>query len=149
MCSSHVLLVQSNLKKLLTPRAMEKMRALIEKDEDSGPTDIDMVNALENLTKNFMSPTSDTSSKRRPKSGRDKTNLEDEELATPDWIEIAGAEMHSAKLAATRLTIKGWFSKSSDCKVVIFTQFLGMVRLLEFMCEAEMWGLAMVSPLDS
>ncbi|KAK2766795.1 hypothetical protein FQN54_006109 [Arachnomyces sp. PD_36] len=257
MCATHVLLVQGDLKDLLTPDVMGMLRNLVEGHGQSEPTDLTMFNIFDDLTTNFLVPNLYTSqnhvppeqhtrkgtlahkfcnfldslkgdrnvielvrrclcpvckqlpaesyitscmhiycagclpvfeegariecsecdgeitkveycdsiedlglnkrslsdiltpggksktkakAKKGPKSGRNRRNLEDENLAIPDWIETAGDRMHSAKLAATRDTIINWFSKSSDCKVVIFTQFLGMARILEFMCETKTWG---------
>lgn len=84
------------------------------------------------------------------KKGGNGMNPEDEELVTPDWIPIAGHEMHGAKLAATRSCIKDWFSRSDDTKVLIFTQFLDMGRILGLMCDSENWGfVTVISPISS
>lgn len=256
MFTSHIFVVQQQLKDLLTANAVKGMREAIHSDGEPDPTDSKMVNILENLATNFAAPTSgpsqinaqhgqrkrnskliddfcrflnslkdndnlielvrrclcpiceqppaeafitscmhiycegclpvsengsdnkcteceveisnteychsidalglneqmsskslrqgrsQKSKKGKPKS---KSNPKDEELLTPDWIQLAGHDMHGAKLAATQGCIRNWFSKSSDTKVLIFTQFLEMGRILALMCERENWGFAMVS----
>lgn len=73
-----------------------------------------------------------------------KANPNREEQYGADWIQLAGHKMHGAKLAATRDCISDWFSQSSDTKILIFTQFLDMGRILGLMCENEKWGFATV-----
>jgi hypothetical protein len=81
---------------------------------------------------------------REPKARKNRAAARDVGLTTPDWIARAGHEMHGAKLAATRSQIRGWFAESSEIKVLIFTQFLDMGRILGMMCESENWGFTAV-----
>lgn len=62
-----------------------------------------------------------------------------------NWVDAAGHLMQGAKLKAIRSCVLDWFSKSCNAKVVIFTQFLDMVRVLSAMCETEGWGYTTVS----
>lgn len=61
-----------------------------------------------------------------------------------DWVDAAGHIMKGGKLKAVRYCVCEWFSKSRDVKVVLFTQFLGMVKILAAMCESEGWGFTTV-----
>lgn len=62
-----------------------------------------------------------------------------------DWVKIAGKEMPSSKVTATRNTIRKWFEEDSKNKIVIFTQFREMVYIFWEMCEQENWGCVKVS----
>ena len=119
---------------------------------------IDVINL--NVTPSSTDPTASTSkvarvpgpsqkkrNPKQPKTGKTK-NTRRGEAPTEDWIAAVGREMHGAKLAATRTCIREWFANSSDTKVLIFTQFLDMVRILGFMCESEQWGFKTVCILS-
>ncbi|KAJ5894244.1 hypothetical protein N7495_005935 [Penicillium taxi] len=57
----------------------------------------------------------------------------------PDWISIVGTEMPSTKLSKIRSMVKDWLKEDPAMKTVIFTQFLGTMRLLAGMCAKEQW----------
>jgi hypothetical protein len=56
-----------------------------------------------------------------------------------DWVKIAGKEMPSSKVTATRETIRKWLEEDSSNKIVIFTQFCDMVFIFWEMCMQENW----------
>ncbi|PGH19530.1 hypothetical protein AJ80_03865 [Polytolypa hystricis UAMH7299] len=62
-----------------------------------------------------------------------------------DWVMEAGHLMPGAKLTATRETVKNWLKQDSTTKIVIFTQFLGMVHILGEMCDKERWQYSMLT----
>ncbi|KAK5274505.1 hypothetical protein LTR99_004787 [Exophiala xenobiotica] len=65
---------------------------------------------------------------------------DDDELnEPPDWIEH-GQVLSSAKLTATKAAILNWQEKNPREKIIIYTQFLGLCRILARMCDTEKWG---------
>lgn len=73
----------------------------------------------------------------RGKSASVSPESEDEEDV--DWIELGGVTLSSAKLAATKAAILNWRDQCPSEKIIVYTQFLGMVRLLGKLCKAEGW----------
>lgn len=57
-----------------------------------------------------------------------------------DWIELQGAPLPSAKTSATKACILNWLKKAPETKIIIYTQFLDMIRILQKMCRIEGWG---------
>ncbi|EHY55056.1 hypothetical protein HRR83_005690 [Exophiala dermatitidis] len=71
----------------------------------------------------------------------DSDDESDEEEKDPDWIELMGSTvLPSAKLTATKAAILNWQQTSKGEKIVIYTQFLGLCRILDKICNAEGWG---------
>jgi SNF2 family DNA or RNA helicase len=64
----------------------------------------------------------------------------EEEDVDPDWIDMGEVVLPSAKLAATKATILNWRQTHPNEKIIIYTQFLGLCRILERVCTAEGWG---------
>ncbi|EXJ91918.1 hypothetical protein A1O3_00468 [Capronia epimyces CBS 606.96] len=65
----------------------------------------------------------------------------DEEDKDPDWIELMGTTvLPSAKLTATKAAILNWQQTAKGEKIIIYTQFLGLCRILGKVCSAEGWG---------
>ena len=62
-----------------------------------------------------------------------------------DWVKSAGHLMQGSKLNTIRACVVEWFKKAPDAKIIIFTQFLDMVRILVLLCEQEGWGCVQVS----
>ena len=65
---------------------------------------------------------------------------EEEDPPAPDWIGMDGTVLTSAKLTATKAAILNWQQNKPNEKIIIYTQFLGLCRILGRMCEAEKWG---------
>ncbi|KAK5059947.1 hypothetical protein LTR84_009830 [Exophiala bonariae] len=68
------------------------------------------------------------------------TGKDEEEKKEIDWIEMGRIPLSSAKLAATKAAILNWRRSCPHGKILIYTQFLDMVRLLAKMCNAEGWN---------
>jgi hypothetical protein len=51
-----------------------------------------------------------------------------------DWIELPGAPLPSAKTSATKACILNWLKKAPEMKIIIYTRFLDMIRILQKMC---------------
>lgn len=62
-----------------------------------------------------------------------------------DCISRIGDGMPSAKIAVIRDLAAKWIQEDGNVKIVIFTQSLKTVRLLEYMCIKKGWKYAMVS----
>lgn len=60
-----------------------------------------------------------------------------------DWIELGGGSLPSAKLMATKAAILNWKQQFPNQKIIVYTQFLGLCRLLSKMCAVEGWGHAL------
>lgn len=56
-----------------------------------------------------------------------------------DWVKVAGKEMPSSKVNATRETIQKWLEEDPKNKIVIFTQFCDMAFIFLEMCKQEDW----------
>ncbi|GAD98173.1 SNF2 family helicase [Paecilomyces variotii No. 5] len=57
-----------------------------------------------------------------------------------DWISVAGHIMPSAKLTAMTETIAEWISADPETKIVVFTQFQAVIRIVSAICQREGWG---------
>ncbi|PYH49650.1 putative SNF2 family helicase [Aspergillus saccharolyticus JOP 1030-1] len=56
-----------------------------------------------------------------------------------DWIQACAGQMPSAKLMQIREMVAQWLADSPNNKIVIFTQFLDFVRIMDAMCQKEGW----------
>ncbi|KAK0357162.1 hypothetical protein LTS02_000696 [Friedmanniomyces endolithicus] len=70
--------------------------------------------------------------------GKGKKKSKDDEME--DWISLKGDILPSSKTMATKAQILEWLEKDPDCKIIIFTQFLPMTRILEKICRTEDWS---------
>jgi SNF2 family DNA or RNA helicase len=75
--------------------------------------------------------------KDRTETGGSESDSEPEDV---DWIELSGAPLPSAKTSATKACILNWLKKAPETKIIIYTQFLDMIRILQKMCTIEGWG---------
>ncbi|KAI7089867.1 hypothetical protein KC356_g2039 [Hortaea werneckii] len=57
-----------------------------------------------------------------------------------DWINLPGEILPSAKTQATKAQLLNWIEEDPNCKCIVFTQFLDMVRILCKVCKTEEWG---------
>lgn len=57
-----------------------------------------------------------------------------------DWIGQPGRILPSAKTVACKAQILAWLSEASDCKIIVYTQFLPMIRIMGRVCQGEGWG---------
>ena len=70
----------------------------------------------------------------RPK----KKKKKEDEL--PDWIGMAGEVLPSAKTMAVKAQVMEWLDEDKTAKIIIYSQFLPMIRILGKICQTEGWG---------
>lgn len=56
-----------------------------------------------------------------------------------DWIGLTGEVLPSAKTQGTKAQILNWLEADPNCKIIIFTLFLPMVRIMAKVCQTEGW----------
>jgi len=61
-------------------------------------------------------------------------------LGMDSWINMPGQVLPSAKTMACKAQILNWFQETPGVKVIVYTQFLPMVRILGRICQTEKWG---------
>lgn len=81
------------------------------------------------------SPTSSGSSQESGTGKKKKSKKE--EL---DWIGQQGAILPSAKTIACKAQILAWLAEVPTCKIIVYTQFLPMIRIMGRVCQGEGWG---------
>jgi SNF2 family DNA or RNA helicase len=70
----------------------------------------------------------------------DEADDDEDEEEYVDWIEEGRGSLPSAKLAATKAAILNWREAYPKEKIIVYTQFLDLGRLLSQVCVAEGWG---------
>ncbi|OQD86592.1 hypothetical protein PENANT_c007G01402 [Penicillium antarcticum] len=78
----------------------------------------------------------------KPDGDSSGNSSEDEMDQKCDWIQIIGDRMPSTKLEAIKKLVKDWVEQDPTVKIVIFTQFLSSVTLIEWLCVNNDWGYA-------
>ncbi|OAL54395.1 hypothetical protein IQ07DRAFT_558454 [Pyrenochaeta sp. DS3sAY3a] len=69
-----------------------------------------------------------------------KKSREHEDISA-DWLNSMGDEvLASAKTIAVKAQCLNWFKKDSNSKIIIYTQFLTMIRILNKICQNEGWS---------
>lgn len=91
----------------------------------------DLAEAVKGRSSPSPTETQDTAGKDKKKS---KASKED------DWINLKGVILPSAKTRAAKAQILNWIEEDKDVKIVVYTQFLPMIRILEKVCIAERWS---------
>ncbi|KAI9679232.1 MAG: hypothetical protein M1817_005251 [Caeruleum heppii] len=76
--------------------------------------------------------------KTKKKKKRKRTALESK--SEHEWINLGDEMLPSSKLVAVKSAILKWQREAPEDKIVIFTQFRLMIRILRKMCKAEGWG---------
>ncbi|KAJ5342512.1 hypothetical protein N7541_011636 [Penicillium brevicompactum] len=61
-----------------------------------------------------------------------------------DWVTKIGDVTPGAKKTATETQIKKWLAEDEKVKIVVFTGFLATIRLLQYMCDQNEWGYAIM-----
>ena len=56
-----------------------------------------------------------------------------------DWLSLPGPPPLSAKTAAVRAFLLRWLAEGNGVKCIVFTQFLGMIKILGRICVHEGW----------
>lgn len=157
MLCSHVLLSQRLLKRIFDAADVEVLSRLIENEPSSGNDEVGLISVLRKIIhsksntgkaqssvsrqpsmgSDFIISSRDMSASARPRG--DDDDEEEEEEQEHDWIEMGKVPL-SAKLVATRAAIHEWRERSPSEKIIIYTQYLDMVRLLGKVCNAEGWN---------
>jgi SNF2 family DNA or RNA helicase len=57
-----------------------------------------------------------------------------------DWVNMTSSTLPSAKTLGIKAQCLHWHEEDPSAKIVIFTQFKGMIRILQRMCREEQWG---------
>lgn len=89
-------------------------------DGDDAPTDFS------------TTPNSETAAQQKT------TCSNDEEEA--NWILYGDPVLPSAKTLGCKAQILNWFDEDPSVKVIVFTQFRGMIQILGRICKTENWG---------
>ena len=62
------------------------------------------------------------------------------------WLSLGGKSvLPSAKTIAIKAQVLNWIQENPNVKIIIYTQFLAMIRILEKVCFEEGWGFNEVS----
>ncbi|KAH7115996.1 DNA repair protein-like protein rad5 [Dendryphion nanum] len=83
-----------------------------------------------------------TRSKRNSKAKRIESPRLEKETISDDWLAIGGGSciLPSAKTIAVKAQILNWFEENHNVKVIIYTQFRTMIKILAKVCQEEGWG---------
>lgn len=66
----------------------------------------------------------------------------------PDWIDMPNTNLlPSSKTTAIKAQILNWLEQDPRQKIIVYTQFLDMIRILAKVCAMEQWGFGQVSVL--
>lgn len=91
----------------------------------------------------YEAPETRSKSKSKKGKGRCRTDRED---IKDDWLSLGGdGVLPSAKTIAIKAQIINWFRENPNVKIIIYTQFLAMIRILAKVCQEEGWAAEQVS----
>ncbi|KAH9881955.1 hypothetical protein J1614_001126 [Plenodomus biglobosus] len=101
------------------------------------PDDVDTPEAVAQGTRS-------QAKKKNKKKSMQQARLEEEDIAD-DWLAAQGDEvLPSAKTIAIKAQIMNWTKKNPQVKIIIYTQFLAMIRILARICHKEGWKIEQV-----
>ncbi|GAB7343261.1 hypothetical protein MBLNU457_1317t1 [Dothideomycetes sp. NU457] len=63
---------------------------------------------------------------------------DDEELQ--GWLDTDGKILPSAKSIALKTQIEKWLAQEPDTKIIVYTQWLPMIKIMSQICREESWG---------
>ncbi len=72
--------------------------------------------------------------------GRRVRKSADSDESDIDWLSVCGSILPSAKTLAVKAQIQNWVEEDPDAKIIIFTQFRPMIRILSRVMQEEGWG---------
>ncbi|KAE9984365.1 hypothetical protein EG328_008851 [Venturia inaequalis] len=77
--------------------------------------------------------------RRKPRKNKKKRPMFVEKAK--DWIDLANGNdiLPSAKTLAIKAQIINWLQENPQMKIIIYTQFMDMIRILSKVCSAEKW----------
>jgi hypothetical protein len=86
-----------------------------------------------------------TRSKAQKKKEAENKRTDREDIAE-DWLASCGDEvLPSAKTIAVKSQIMNWLKENPRVKIIVYTQFLAMIRILAAICKKEGWKTEQVS----
>ncbi|KAH6613977.1 SNF2 family N-terminal domain-containing protein [Boeremia exigua] len=89
-------------------------------------------------TNDASGPSRETRNRSLQRRRRENERLE---RVADDWLSFGGDEvLSSAKTLAIKAQILNWIREDPNVKVIIYTQFLAMIRILAKVCQQEGWG---------
>ncbi|KAF2723789.1 hypothetical protein K431DRAFT_218858 [Polychaeton citri CBS 116435] len=56
------------------------------------------------------------------------------------WVNMPGHVLPSAKTIALKMRVLQWLEEDPECKIIVYSQFLDMIKILGRVCEMERWG---------
>lgn len=56
------------------------------------------------------------------------------------WISSSGYMLPSAKTIAFKAQVQNWFKENKKVKIIVYTQFITMVKILSKICSIEKWS---------
>ena len=75
----------------------------------------------------------------QPRRARKSSDSDETDI---DWITVTGSILPSAKTLAVKAQIQLWVEEDPSAKIIIFTQFRDMIRILSRVMLEEQWGCA-------
>ena len=73
-----------------------------------------------------------------PRKGRDNKKDKPEDIIN-QWIAKDGSMLPSAKTQAFKAQVLNWLEENPKIKIIVYTQFLSMMRILARICQLERW----------
>ncbi|KAJ4986313.1 SNF2 family domain-containing protein [Stagonosporopsis vannaccii] len=88
----------------------------------------------------LASPSRGTRNKTAQKKKTQQERVDREDISN-DWLSLGGEDvLPSAKTLAIKAQILNWIEENPSVKIIIYTQFLAMIRILARVCQQETWG---------
>jgi SNF2 family DNA or RNA helicase len=60
-----------------------------------------------------------------------------------ETVTVGGPVLRSAKTRAAEAQIAAWLADDPDAKIIVFTQFIGMLKVMSRICSEREWGHAL------
>ncbi|KAF2816286.1 uncharacterized protein BDZ99DRAFT_433386 [Mytilinidion resinicola] len=90
----------------------------------------------------FSGDEGESSTRHRARRSRKSKDVRPERETIPDdWIDMSGnAVLPSAKTLAIKAQVLNWLHEAPNTKIIIYTQFLAIIRILSKICQEEQWN---------
>ncbi|EME40686.1 hypothetical protein DOTSEDRAFT_177817 [Dothistroma septosporum NZE10] len=103
-------------------------------------TSVDDVHDLENFDARGASVTPSEVDPTPKKGGKGSKKTKKTQTGEIEgWIGLKGEVLPSAKTAACKAQVMNWLEEDPKCKIIIYTQFIPLVRILAKVCQTEGW----------
>ena len=90
--------------------------------------------------KSDLSTEEEKKSKKSSKGNARTSITKEAETEFDDFIDAQGHYIDSPKTIAVRQQIMRWFHEDPTSKIIVYVQFLGMIKVLSRMCQDQEWG---------